>query len=178
MAVPITTFEMNCRMTFSHLFTNNKLIQIHTRVGAHGTYRNGPYQVLLCIDYKSKTKTCFIEQKKIVTNTLLCPQQNLRHFEFLQEHCPKLKSIILWLTIRSNCSKEITSSKNNRPLQTCEKHTRSAALLACISFFFPAAVFPAFSSCFVFLGALPAASASFFFWLLDLGGIFLGFWRF
>jgi len=38
--------------------------------------------------------------------------------------------------------------------------SRSAALLACISFFFPAAVFPAFSSCFVFLGARPAAEES------------------
>ena len=35
---------------------------------------------------------------------------------------------------------------------------------------------PAFSCCLVFLGALPAASASFFFWLFDFGGmIFLFF---
>ena len=41
----------------------------------------------------------------------------------------------------------------------------------CISAFFWEADLPAFSCCLVFLGALPAASASFFFWLFDLGGI-------
>merc|ERR1719418_402123 len=47
----------------------------------------------------------------------------------------------------------------------------SATFFACISCFFCLALLPAFSCCLVFLGALPAASASFFFWLLDLGGI-------
>ena len=43
--------------------------------------------------------------------------------------------------------------------------------LTCISAFFWEADLPAFSCCLVFLGGLPAASASFFFWLLDLGGM-------
>ena len=47
----------------------------------------------------------------------------------------------------------------------------SAALLAWVSSYFCLANLPAFSCCLVFFGALPAASASFFFWLLDLRGI-------
>merc|ERR1719154_871066 len=48
----------------------------------------------------------------------------------------------------------------------------SAALLAWVSAFFCLADLPAFSCCLVSFGGLPAAAASAFFWLLDLGGIF------
>ena len=66
-------------------FTNNKLLQIHTQVGVHGTYRiigNGPYQVLLCLGYRVKPKPVLSNKRKYIA---LFPAKLLDISIFLKE---------------------------------------------------------------------------------------------